>query len=247
MHYQLMEPHHARQVAEIHIKGQPGTFLTKLGHRFLTALYTEICHSPFGFGVVAIDGEQVIGVAVVSTSTSRLFADLRSRRALRLILPIVPQLFKHPTLVRDIWHMWRYPSKAGAADDHHATKHKQKVKAEFLFLGVRETHRRQRIGMFIFDRAIARAVVQGVHQISAVVDQKNERMDTGIMEHGEKYGIQGRDTVFLFGRPMHRVVMNVDQSFFSYLERHEAFEHEADWIPMAEGVEVLSSIRYATL
>jgi hypothetical protein len=64
-----MEPHRAGQVAEIHIQGQPGTFLTNLGKRFLTTLYRQICHSEWGFGVVAVDGGVVAGVGVLNTYT----------------------------------------------------------------------------------------------------------------------------------------------------------------------------------
>lgn len=227
----LMQPHHAPQVADIHIEGQPGTFLTKLGRGFLTALYAEISRSPYGFGVVAMEGDLVVSVTVLSTSTSRLFDDMKSRHALRLVLPILPQVLRRPALLRDIWHTWRYPSKSSASDNNQPTERKQKVEAEFLFIGTRSTYRRQRIGMYMFDRGVAYAITRGVRQISAVVDQKNERMVSAFMEHGSKYGIQNHDTVFLFGRPMYRVIMNVDENFFNHLEQNEAFEQEVDWIP----------------
>jgi len=228
----LMQPDHASQVADIHIEGQPGTFLTRLGRGFLTALYAEISRSPYGFGVLAVEGDLVVSVTVVSTSTPRLFADMKSRRAMRLILPILPQVLKHPALLRDIWHTWRYPSKSSASQAKQPGERRRKVEAEFLFFGTRSEYRRQHIGMYLFDRAIAQAIRRGVRQISAVVDQKNERMVTGFTEHGNKYGIQDHDTVFLFGRPMYRLVMNVDEDFFNHLEQNEAFDQEVDWIPV---------------
>ena len=227
----LMQPHHAPQVADIHIEGQPGTFLTRLGRGFLTALYAEISSSSYGFGVVAVEGDLVVSVVMASTSTPRLFADMRSRRALRLALPILPQVLRHPALLRDIWHTWRYPSKSSASHAKQPGERRPKVEAEFLFFGTHPEYRRQRIGMYLFDRAIAQAILRGVRQISAVVDQKNERMVTGFTEHREKYGFETPDTVFLFGRPMYRLVMNVNEDFFNHLEPNEAFEQEADWIP----------------
>ncbi len=227
----LMQPDHAPQVADIHIEGQPGTFLTRLGRGFLTALYAEISRSPFGFGVVAVEGAQVISVVMASTSTPRLFAEMRSRHVLRLAWPILPQVLRHPTLLRDILHTWRYPSKSSASHARQPGERPSKVEAEFLFFGTRPEYRRQHIGMYLFDRAIALAIRRGVRQISAVVDQKNERMVTGFTEHGNKYGIQDYDTVFLFGRPMYRLVMNVDEGFFNQLEQNEAFDQEVDWIP----------------
>jgi GNAT superfamily N-acetyltransferase len=238
----LMQPDHAPQVADIHIEGQPGTFLTRLGRGFLTALYAEISCSPYGFGVVAVEGDLVVSVTVVSTSTPRLFADMKSRRAVRLILPILPQVFKHPALLKDIWHTWRYPSKSSASHAKQPGERRRKVEAEFLFFGTRSEYRRQHIGTYLFDRAIAQAIRRGVRQISAVVDQKNERMVTGFTEHGSKYGIQDHDTVFLFGRPMYRLVMNVDEDFFNHLEQNEAFDQEVDWIPTVMSGATVSSL-----
>jgi len=60
-------------------------------------------------------------------------------------------------------------------------------------------------------------------------------MVNAFMEHGNKYGIRNHDDVFLFGRPMYRVTMNVDEDFFNHLEQHEAFTQEADWIPARVG------------
>ncbi len=238
----LMQPDHAPQVADIHIEGQPGTFLTRLGRGFLTALYAEISRSPYGFGVVAVEGDLVVSVVMASTSTPRLFADMRSRRALRLAWPILPQVLRHPTLLRDIWHTWRYPSKSSASHAKQPGERRSKVEAEFLFFGTRPEYRRHRIGMYLFDRAIAQSILRGVRQISAVVDQKNERMVTGFTEHREKYGFETPDTVFLFGRPMYRLVMNVDEDFFNHLEQNEAFDQEVDWIPTVMSGATVSSL-----
>ncbi len=227
----LMQPDHAPQVADIHIEGQPGTFLTRLGRGFLTALYAEISRSPYGFGVVAVEGDLVVSVVMASTSTPRLFAEMRSRHVLRLAWPILPQVLRHPALLRDIWHTWRYPSKSSASHAKRSGERSSKVEAEFLFFGTRPDYRRQRIGMYLFDRAIAQSILRGVRQISAVVDQKNERTVTGFHEHGEKYGFDAPDSIFLFGRPMYRLVMNVNEDFFNHLEQNEAFDQEADWIP----------------
>ncbi len=238
----LMQPDHAPQVADIHIEGQPGTFLTRLGRGFLTALYAEISRSPHGFGVVAVEGDLVVSVVMASTSTPRLFADMRSRHVLRLAWPILPQVLRHPTLLRDIWHTWRYPSKASASRAKQPGERRPKVEAEFLFFGTRPEYRRHRIGMYLFDRAIALSIQRGVRQISAVVDQKNDRMVTGFTEHGTKYGFEAPDSVFLFGRPMYRLVMNVDEDFLNHLEQSESFEQEADLIPIGMSGATVSSL-----
>ena len=170
MEYKLMEPHHAHQAAEIHIEGQPGTLLTNLGKPFLTTLYAEVCHSEWGFGVVALDGEVVTGVGILSTSTSRLFRDLKRHRALKLLLTIIPRVLTHPRLLVDVYQSWRYPAKMeigrkpstsenGASgeqqqDEAIRTPTKRNKDAEFLFLGVRKAHRGQRIASGLFDNSV---------------------------------------------------------------------------------------------
>ncbi len=45
-----LDPAHAAAAARLHIDGQPGTFLTRLGPDVLTVLYRALPRSPVGFG-----------------------------------------------------------------------------------------------------------------------------------------------------------------------------------------------------
>ncbi len=186
MEYKLMEPHHANQVAEIHIEGQPGTLLTKLGKPFLTRLYTEICRSEWGFGVVALDGELVVGVGVLTTSTSRLFRDLKRRRGVHLLLTLIPRLLTHPQLLFDVYQSWRYPAKmdarqsrlmsgngASVGTQSETTRNPNRKDAEFLFLGVRHAYRGQRVGSGVFDASISFCRERRIDYLLALVEHSN--------------------------------------------------------------------------
>ena len=48
-----LDPAHAAAAARLHIDGQPGTFLTRLGPEVLTVLYRALPQSPAGFGFAA--------------------------------------------------------------------------------------------------------------------------------------------------------------------------------------------------
>ena len=48
-----LTPDHAPDAARLHIAGQPGTFLTRLGPDVLTVFYRGLPQSPVGFGYVA--------------------------------------------------------------------------------------------------------------------------------------------------------------------------------------------------
>jgi len=222
MEYKSMEPHHAPQVAEIHIEGQPGTLLTKLGKPFLTTLYAEICHSEWGFGVVAMDGEVVAGVGVMTTSTSRLFRDLKQRRAVPLLLAVIPRLLTHPGLVRDVYQSWRYPAKMGAGSkrsisDNGATSGQQdsvspdlrQEQAEFLFLGVRQAYRGQKIGSGIFDTSVVLCREREIGHLIAIVEHTNWRLHQVASHHVARYGWRRIRQIELNGRLMDVIEMDL--------------------------------------
>jgi GNAT superfamily N-acetyltransferase len=186
MQYVPMQPRHAEQVAEIHIEGQPGTLLTKLGKPFLTTMYREICRSEWGFGMVALEGDKVVGVGVLTTSTRQLFRDLKRRRLVKLLLPIIPRLLTRPRLLLDVYQSWRYPAKmggaqtvAGAGDEQDKRGQRSSSKdptltdAEFLYLGVREAYRGQKIGSGVFDASIGHCRERQIDYLIALVEHSN--------------------------------------------------------------------------
>lgn len=222
MEYELMEPHHADQVAEIHIEGQPGTLLTKLGKPFLATLYKEICHSEWGFGVVAVDGGVVAGVGVLTTSTSRLFRDLKRRCAVQLLTPIIPRLLTRPQLLLDIYQSWRYPAKMGAShkvqvSDNGASGEQQgepsgaspRMDAEFLFLGVRKAYRGRKIASGIFDTSVVFCREREIGHLIAMVEHTNWRLHQVASHHVARYGWRLIRQMELNGRLMDVIEMDL--------------------------------------
>jgi ribosomal protein S18 acetylase RimI-like enzyme len=222
MQYNVMEPHHAHQAAEIHIEGQPGTLLTKLGKPFLSTLYTEVCYSEWGFGVVALDGEVVTGVGILSTSTSRLFRDLKRRRAVQLLLAVLPRLLTHPHLLVDAYQSWRYPAKmgvgrkpttsdngAGGRQPSETASTPKKKDAEFLFLGVRKAYRGQRIASGIFDQSVILCREQKVDNLIATVEHTNWRLHRAASTHVARYGWRRIRQMELNGRLMDVIEMDL--------------------------------------
>lgn len=222
MEYRRMEPFHADQVAEIHIEGQPGTLLTKLGKPFLTSMYAEICRSECGFGVVALDGEMVAAAGVLTTNTRKLFQELKRHRGLQLLLPIIPRVLTHPRLVLDVYQSWRYPAKMGtslkhSSPDNGATGKQQgeanrgpnSDHAEYLFLGVRKAYQGQKIGSGIFDASIAACRERGISYLIALVEHGNWRLHQTASHHVARYGWRRIHQVELNGRLMDVVEVNL--------------------------------------
>jgi hypothetical protein len=133
---------HARQVAEIHVEGQLGTFLTRLGIDFLTQLYTAITVSECAFGRVVLDGTTVAGAGIVSSNTSQLFREVKLHHWHRLAWPVARQTLRHPALLGELMQSWRYPTKNAAPPGD----------AEVLFMGLRQDYTRHGLGpRLLFD------------------------------------------------------------------------------------------------
>ncbi|MGQ9502248.1 MAG: GNAT family N-acetyltransferase [Anaerolineae bacterium] len=154
---------YARDAAEIHMEGQPGTFLTRLGKDFLVRLYELFAESPYVFGSVAIDNEAVIGVGFAATDTRRLFRTIKYRHWHRLLWPIVRQVLRDPKLIGQLIQSIRYPNTLKPLPDE----------AEILFVGLRRGYMRQGIGPRILDQLLEEAHRRGAMRAVGTVEKNN--------------------------------------------------------------------------
>ncbi|PWH18227.1 MAG: hypothetical protein DDG58_06685 [Ardenticatenia bacterium] len=154
---------YARDAAEIHMEGQPGTFLTRLGRDFLVRLYELFAELPDVFGSVAIDGETVTGVGFAAMDTRHLFRTIKYRYWHRLLGPIVRQVLRDPGLIGQLLQSIRYPNTLKPLPDE----------AEILFVGLRRNYMRQGIGPKILDDLLEEAYRRGAMRAVGTVEKKN--------------------------------------------------------------------------
>jgi ribosomal protein S18 acetylase RimI-like enzyme len=157
---------HARQVAAIHIEGQPETLLTHLGPDFLVSLYQAMADSPWCFGSVVIDGDTVAGVGIVALDTAQLFGDVKRCHWHRLLWSVMRQAIRHPSLVGGVVQSLRYPAKLDAPPGE----------AEILFMGLRREYMRQGIGPRLLLHLLDEAHERGCLSATAIVDRSNRAM-----------------------------------------------------------------------
>ncbi len=182
---QELKVEHAPLAAEIHIEGQPGTFLTSLGKEFLTVLYAQMCASPWGFGYVALSAGQVVGVVAATVSTSALFKEMIWRRWYRLAWPLTKQLARHPSLLTKTLQTVSYPGQEAAG-------------AELLFIGVRARLRGQGIGGQLVEALGAECGARSISNLAVTVDVANQGANRFYGRHGFQY----QRTFELYGRQM---------------------------------------------
>lgn len=182
---QGLKAEHAPIAAEIHIEGQPGTFLTSLGKEFLTVLYAQICVSPWGFGYVALSDGQVVGLVAAAVRTSALFKEIVWRRWFRLAWPLTRQLLRRPSLLTKTLQTFGYPGQESAG-------------AELLFIGVRARLRGQGIGRRLVEALVAGCRARSISSLEVTVDVANQGANRFYGRHGFQY----QRTFELYGRQM---------------------------------------------
>lgn len=193
MQIRTLQKSDARPAALLHIEGQPGTFLTMLGPRFLEAFYAELGESENAYGFVAIEEGRDIGVVVGTTDTHALFREIILKHGLHLALPTLFSLFKHPNLLFSLLQSLFYPNKLDAKPGE----------AELLFIGVDAQERRHHIGTQLINALIEESRRRGATALKITVDVGNPRANAFY----QKNGLQVIGSFDLNGRKMNLYYM----------------------------------------
>ena len=154
---------YAQDAAEIHMEGQPGTFLTRLGRDFLVRMYELFAESPYVLGFVAVDGGAVVGVGFAAMDTRQLFHTIKYRYWHRLLWPIVRQVLRDPGLIGQLLQSIRYPN----------TLKPLPGEAEVLFVGLRHNYMRQGIGPRMLDQLLEEAHRRGATRACGIIEKNN--------------------------------------------------------------------------
>ncbi len=193
-----LRPEDAAASALMHYEGQPHTFLGQMGVPFLTALYRELATSPWGFGVVAVEDGEVVGVATATQSTPKLFRDLILRRGWRLLGPTLAALLRRPAFVRYALETLTYPWKAG---------HTEQGEFEFLFMGVRRDWRGKGVGGRLMDELINECRRRGCRVFDSLVEEANPVSNQMHLARGFRV----KKKIVLYGRPMTLYALDLEK------------------------------------
>jgi ribosomal protein S18 acetylase RimI-like enzyme len=193
MEIRTLRQEDAHPAALLHIEGQPGTFLTALGPNFLDAFYTELGASTGAYGFVAVEADKVIGVVVGTTDTHALFKEIILKHGLRLALPALLSVLRHPGLFFSLLQSLFYPNKLDAKPGE----------AELLFIGIDAQARRHHIGTQLINTLIEESRRRGATALKITVDVGNPRANAFY----QKNGLQVIGSFSLNGRKMNLYYM----------------------------------------
>ena len=206
-----LAPSHAEAAAQLHIAGQPGTFLTSLGPEVLTVLYQALPQSPVGFGYVAVADSFIIaansdldsalrtshstliqGFVSATTSVGRLFGEMGTRRVTQFLPPLVTRFVQQPSLLLRSVQTVLYPFLG------HEQPASSGPGAELLSIMVAPTARSQGIGAQLMQALLAECAKRQLQWLDVTVDANN----AGARRFYERHGFGLAKTFTLYGRVM---------------------------------------------
>ena len=193
-----LEPRDAAVTADLHIEGQPGTFLTSLGRRFLEALYAQMAVSPYCFGYVAVDERgEVIGVVTGTTDSSAIFKELVLRKGYKLALPVLGSILRHPSLIRNVFQTLVYPSQTEI----------EPGETEMLYLATRAERRGEGIGRALWWAFADEMRAKGFRSLGLCVDEGNAHA----VRFHERQGMTLKRKFTMYGRPFRWYVLSLEK------------------------------------
>ena len=201
----------AAEAAQLHMAGQPGTFLTSLGPDVLTVLYRALPQSSVGFGYVALSNKPVaapdnpkskiqnpkskipLGFVSVTTSVGRLFAEMGTRRIGEFLPPLLARFARQPTLMLRSVQTMLYPF-LGHGNQVNATG----SSAELLSIMVDPAARSQGIGAHLMQALLVECTKRQIDWLDVTVDANN----AGARRFYERHSFALTDKFTLYGRAM---------------------------------------------
>ncbi len=200
-----LTPQHAADAARLHIEGQPGTFLTRLGPDVLTVVYQALPNTDGGFGFVAVVEERIVGFVSATTSVGKLFAQTSLGKAGVLLPALTKQMLKQPSLLPLSVKTVFYPflARHGDADGDSVG---YSLTAELLSIMVADAYRSHGIGTRLVDALVEECSHRSIGVLDVTVDAANP----GACQFYEQHEFAEQKRFTMYGREMCQYQRHID-------------------------------------
>jgi len=152
----------AHRVAYLHAASITEGFLTRLGHRFLAALYRGVAADAQSVVFVADEQGRVLGFCAYARDVGAMYKRVLGARFWRLGFASLPYSL-NPWLLKEIRDTLRYPAKQSA---------QALPPAEILSIAVDDEARGKGVGRLLLDAALDRARADGEDRIKVLAGAK---------------------------------------------------------------------------
>lgn len=157
---------HVTAAADIHIEGQPGTVLTRLGRSFLVELYRAMCVSKWAEAIGVFDDDRLIGLGAIASSSEKFFAEFKRRHLWRVAIPSALAVLKDPAILKNVVEGWRYADYAQNPERE----------CDVIFLGINRQYVRLGLGPELVRYMFGWANLLGLNTATFMVDKRNRPM-----------------------------------------------------------------------
>jgi GNAT superfamily N-acetyltransferase len=148
-------PEHAREVAQLHISGITGGFISSLGIDFGTSLYKAIACDGSSFGYVVKQDDKIIGFASFTTDIGSLYKTVIRKSGARFFLHLAGKAFSR-RIMGKVLETLLYPSR---------TKKLDLPPAEFLSMVIAEEGRGKGLATKLVQKGFDKCASMGTDRI----------------------------------------------------------------------------------
>ncbi len=166
MEFRYLQPDDAEAAADIHIEGQPGTLLTRLGRPFLVQLYKTVCYSQWAEGIGVFDDGRLVGQTAVCVSSERFFSEFKWKYLWRVAIPVAISVAKNPRIMANVMNGWNYSDLTRSPERE----------ADVIFLGVTHDYLRLGLGPELVRYLFGWGNLVGVKTATFMVEKRNRAM-----------------------------------------------------------------------
>jgi ubiquinone/menaquinone biosynthesis C-methylase UbiE/ribosomal protein S18 acetylase RimI-like enzyme len=158
-----------QQIVAVHLRSFPGFFLSFLGPRFLTVLYTQMLRSSEGLVLVACSGGQVDGFVAGATSQTGFYRRLISEQLAPFFLASMSAFLRSPRVGRKLLRALKVSDEVRQAS----------APACLMSIAVLPERQGNQIGQRLVTAFCQGLVKRGIHQVCLTTDREhNDRTNS---------------------------------------------------------------------
>ena len=151
-------------VVAVHLASFEGFFLSILGPSFLRQLYLSILDDKYGIGLVALDGEEVVGFVAGTSRSSGVYGRLLRQRLIQFSLAAVPAILKKPSIV---------PRLLRSISDPHGEPTTDHNRGTLMSIAIKPTWQGMGVGKQLVTAFLERSLAAGILQVDLTTDKNN--------------------------------------------------------------------------
>lgn len=175
-----LEKKYAVDIAKLHTQGISTGFISSLGEDFVASLYQAIAEDENSFGIVAVEGNTVLGFVAFSTNLSALYKHVVRKKGFKFAFILARRMLSFRVFKKVIDNIL-YPSKMKKAG---------LPSAELLSIVVARQAQGKGIARQLVQKGLEESAARGIDKVKVLVSAENEPANKLYKNSGFKFHSQ---------------------------------------------------------